>query len=363
MTNPRDPRLQPSFSITQPAASARPQRQPAAHVQAALAQVAQPYAPPRAHSPAAHVQASVQACLAVGAPPVQRQPPGGMTRLPVPSPARQATPRQAPVPVAPPPPPGGQRQAPPPAPMQAHRAALRRPVVVQRYTEELDKAGTWRISDDGKMAVKQGDRYKGSQELYLADNVQIAPNILLKTTEKLGSLYCYKLKPKELPANCGEACSKVMRTIRGWENEGTQRIVTFNKENLLCNDPMVTRKWILERKPSQEHPLNENARPQLGDAYAVGVDEEEKKKNDFLFNFHWATVIATSGNDVVTVENAGSSTTNGWWFQIYSQHEKKVKDQSFHSHYHQFQLIGNNGLTMQVGIEKKQKTEYVEEIL
>ncbi|MCA9661775.1 MAG: DUF4157 domain-containing protein, partial [Myxococcales bacterium] len=76
--------------------------------------------------------------------------------------------------------------------------------------------------------------------------------------------------------------------------------------------------------------VNEEARPEIGDAYKISYLEFAEDK----WNYHWAGVVARDGDDSVTLENytrdnakrIGKSADPRWYFQMYG-----VGKQSFHA--------------------------------
>ncbi|MCB9702413.1 MAG: DUF4157 domain-containing protein [Myxococcales bacterium] len=86
--------------------------------------------------------------------------------------------------------------------------------------------------------------------------------------------------------------------------------------------------------------INEEARPEVGDAYKISYLEFELGK----WNYHWAGVVARDGDDSVTLENytrdnakrIGKTADPRWYFQMYG-----VGDQSFHRVH-----TGSSGVTV-----------------
>lgn len=83
------------------------------------------------------------------------------------------------------------------------------------------------------------------------------------------------------------------------------------------------------------------AAPGLGDLYMVINDPAYKKSalTQHQYNWHWATVVAKDGNDVVTVEAAPGKDVQ---FQMYSQSEAS---QSFQTHYEKANLLMSTAKT------------------
>jgi hypothetical protein len=228
--------------------------------------------------------------------------------------------------------------------------------VVQPYSVKSKDSGSWRLSEDEKMAVLQGIGHRGSQSLFLDPSVQKASSVLTQTFEKsldFSSLYRFRPTFDQLDNDCGSAALKLMKVMNNFSKKMTTRLSTQTQsQELALSNPRDVHDQLLSLNKIGEI-TNDNAFPQVGQAYLIITAGAEHDRDSSLFNFHWAAVIASSGGEVITAENITGGDTATWWFQLYSQWDWS---QTFHRHYAGTGRFGRNPLTLVASLTQVQST-------
>lgn len=192
------------------------------------------------------------------------------------------------------------------------------PAPVQRYSEKTWKNKDCRVSDNEKMAVELnfGARF------YAKSDVTLAPNVVVKG-DALDDFHSYTVNAPHVK-DCGQFAINIWKKISAMD---TEKQVSERKVHNVEDGP----KLISDYKTDFKKTLTGPATPGVGEAYyAVNNYDSDKEKIDDRshYNFHWAVVVAKSGNDVVTAE--ADPNRGAMWFQMYSQSDA---DQTFKKHY------------------------------
>lgn len=190
---------------------------------------------------------------------------------------------------------------------------------VQRYSEKTWKEKDCRVSDNDKMAVELnfGDRF------YAKSDVNLAPNVVVKGDE-LDDFNSYTVNASHVK-DCGTFAINVWKKITAMNSE------THEGERNITNTSSETKRTHSDYKADFKKELTGEAKPTVGEAYYATNNYDADKENidsGDHYNFHWAVVVAKSGNDVVTAE--ADPKRSAMWFQMYSQSDI---EQTFEKHY------------------------------
>jgi hypothetical protein len=243
---------------------------------------------------------------------------------------------------------------------------------------EWPAGGPVRVSDDGTMAVRQ-EGSRGSNDMWAtpsriaaADASLAKAGSRIRLKEGSGSLagtapeyddlgipqrvYLSSVEPEnvgnatsgktmDLYADCGRAAREVMgigggglapsgKVMAKWVEGGKVVETSGNDPEEMANEIIKAAfgglfsdgwdtYWALppaERdKFDADHGINAYVRPEVGEAFAM--DSELAYPGKFTWNFHWAGVVMSNGEEHVTLENYGVdwpwTENQDWNFQIY----------------------------------------------
>ncbi|MDQ3110822.1 MAG: hypothetical protein M3R17_13090 [Bacteroidota bacterium] len=193
------------------------------------------------------------------------------------------------------------------------------------------------VSDDDAMAV----RTAGSDEFLAKQSVALAEPVL-NLVNKVEDYGAYKISTT-YDSDCGGYADNLMR-----------RIALFDRKKEIAGKETVNIQGgpIPRANPNTlfQETIASQPAPGIGQAYIIVNDPNDPQFGKSHFNFHWGTVIAKSGNDVMTAETGSHTSTMK--FDMYSQ---SVLSQSFHQRYMDAKKLNENAKTFQVNFTKTAK--------
>lgn len=235
-----------------------------------------------------------------------------------------------------------------------------------------------RVSDDNQMAIEDSNlENRQPKAFYASHSVIAAANTQLQHVQSqfqlkekgqsirilpgwTGSLVLYKVEPQYLmggkkknpnwaPQNCNDMAQQVTGmgalgiTGGGQSSRVASRIAGFgDRPQDAREDALLAGHYVRGTTPykARTQRANEYALPDVGDAYMIATqatggpspkgaaysrvhDIESGEDRDVAWSYHFAGVVAQSGNDRVTLENyaRGDDRQQGadprWYFQMY----------------------------------------------
>jgi hypothetical protein len=193
------------------------------------------------------------------------------------------------------------------------------------------------VSDDDGMAVGA----QGSPQFLAKESVPVALPVL--NLEGKHEDYRIFSINTSYDSDCGTYANNLMRRIALFDRK--KEIAGFETVNveggpLNSTDPDTLFKQTIASQPA----------PSIGQSYVIVNDRGDPEYAKKHFNFHWGTVVAKSGNDVMTAETG--SHTKVMKFDMYSQSDLS---QSFQQRYFDANKLAETAKTFQVNFTKKDK--------
>jgi hypothetical protein len=196
-----------------------------------------------------------------------------------------------------------------------------------------------RVSDDYRIAVvqpapgreKDGGGLVGTQLMYVTDDVPLAANICKRVEDGARELNLGGGKTTYYPVvfdarrvmrydDCRNVALSAMETIHSKNNEevilksldksATHRITAKNGEKAVQREDL-SKEEVDQFKPPEPR------KPKVGEVLAILYRDSRKRREDVDWNYHYATVIAASGGDLVTIENYRGRDPRTWYVQLY----------------------------------------------
>jgi hypothetical protein len=187
----------------------------------------------------------------------------------------------------------------------------------QLYKMEDREGITCRVSEDDQLAVPQNPQLR--KYLFAADGAAVEVNALNNEGKIFDGATRYTIKVPHVN-DCGLYARSILKEIHTIQ-KSEERL--FEAQNVRGGPALITEDAFNE--------LNEEgvAAPGLGEVYyAVNNSALREVREGIYYNFHWAVVVAESGDNVVTAE--ADPHQPEMWFQMYS---RSSLAQSFKNHY------------------------------
>jgi hypothetical protein len=210
---------------------------------------------------------------------------------------------------------------------------------IQRFKTGVIFNADHLISDDDGMAVAA----QGSTLFYAKDSVPVAVPVLNQEgTQDDYNIYSINTS---YDSDCGTYADNLMRRIALFNrrtHEAGKEVVNIEGGPISKTDSATLFKQTLSSQPA----------PGIGQSYLVVNDKDDEEFEKKHFNFHWGTVIAKSGSDVMTAETG--SHTKTMKFDMYSQSDIS---QSFQQRYYDAKKLSENAMAFQVNFTQKERED------
>lgn len=196
-----------------------------------------------------------------------------------------------------------------------------------------------RLSDDGCIAViqpapgQEKDHLVGTQVMLVTDTVPLAANICERRENdgqelNLGAgtrvYYPVALNAERVKNydDCREVALQAMETIYS-TNKNPVILKSMNKAvthrlKIKDGESADTREDLSQEEVEGFKPPKPR-QPAIGEVLAILYRDSRPRRKEVDWNYHYATVIAGSGNDLVTIENYRGRDKGRWYVQLYGQ--------------------------------------------